>query len=49
MKITRDSFDPSTLRPGKNEIDAAKTGMMFNAVDERLPLESSGAAAKPGK
>ena len=40
MKITRDSVDPSTLRPGQNEIDAAKAGMMFNAVDERLPLAS---------
>ena len=49
MKITRDSVDPSTLRPGQNEIDAAKAGMMFNAVDERLPQESSGADGKPRK
>ncbi len=40
MKITRDSVDPSTLRPGQNEIDAAKTGGMFKAIDEgKMPAQ----------
>ncbi len=34
VKITRESVDPSTLRPGQNEIDASKTGGMFNAIDQ---------------
>jgi hypothetical protein len=33
VKVTRKTVDPSTLTPGQNEIDARKTGMMFDALD----------------
>lgn len=34
VRITRKTVDPATLTPGQNEIDARKTGMMFDAVDK---------------